>query len=138
MDLPDVLDEQNTLVVAILVAVVATVVVGLLVAVVVPVVGTFVMGTGDQVSSESTGPQASFSMAIDEGEVTFTHSGGETVRAEKLLVEVDGTTKSWAAHGGDGGTVAEGDSVTVAADSETTVRLLYDGEERTVLATSAF
>lgn len=133
MDLPEVLDEQNTLVVAILVAVVATVVVGLVVAVVIPVVGTFVMGAGGGETLEATGPQVSFSMGLEDGEVAITHSGGETLQAGKVLVEVDGTGESWTARGGDSGAVEEGDAVTVTADSGTRIRVLYEGETRQVL-----
>jgi hypothetical protein len=133
MDLPDVLDEQNTLVVAILAAVVGIVIVGLLVAVVIPVVGTFVMGTGDQVSPESTGPQASFSMTPGDDQVVIVHAGGETVSAENLLVTVGGTTESWAARKSGDGSVTEGDRLVVSAERGTTVKLVYDGEERTTL-----
>ncbi|MFB6177364.1 MAG: hypothetical protein ABEI99_09525 [Halobaculum sp.] len=134
MGLRDTLDEQNTLTVVVLAAVVTTVVVGLLVAVVVPVVGTFVLGAGDQVSVESPGPEASFSISSADGRITISHTGGTAVSAEKLLVTVNGSTESWATRKGGDGSVEKGDTVTVSGGSGTTVKLVYDGEKRTTLA----
>ncbi|QLH79299.1 type IV pilin N-terminal domain-containing protein [Halosimplex rubrum] len=53
------------------------------------VIATFVLGLGDQVSN--TSPQASFSFEWDgasgeEGTLTITHDGGDTIQAQNLYV----------------------------------------------------
>jgi len=53
------------------------------------VIATFVLGLGDQVSNSS--PQASFSFEWDgasgeEGTLTVTHNGGETIQAQNLYL----------------------------------------------------
>ena len=56
------------------------------------VIATFVLGLGDQVSN--TSPQASFSFGWDasagnQGELTVTHDGGETIQAQNLYLRGD-------------------------------------------------
>ncbi|QLH84340.1 type IV pilin [Halosimplex pelagicum] len=53
------------------------------------VIATFVLGLGDQVSN--TSPQASFSFEWDgssgeEGTLTVTHDGGDTIQAQNLYI----------------------------------------------------
>jgi FlaG/FlaF family flagellin (archaellin) len=53
------------------------------------VVGTYALGTGDQVPGET--PQASFSFDYDEQtNLTISHNGGESLDTETIEVRVDG------------------------------------------------
>jgi flagellin-like protein len=55
------------------------------------VIATFVLGLGEQVSQ--TAPQASFGFDYDseEGNITISHDGGDTIEAQNLLVTSEGT-----------------------------------------------
>jgi hypothetical protein len=130
MGISDVLEDTNTLVLIAVVGVVGLLVLGVIAVVGFAVVGTFVMETG--MESGVSGPQASFSVGESGGEVTISHDGGDAVTAEKLLVKVGDETKSWAERGSSG-MITEGDTLTVSAESGTTVELIYDGEERVTL-----
>jgi FlaG/FlaF family flagellin (archaellin) len=106
------------------------------------VIGTFVLGLGDQV--QSTAPQASFNfdyqsggtggdttLAADsnDGKLTITHDGGDSVVASALSIkDDDGTSIS------DGSTVfpntdvSAGDSADVQIAADDTVRVTWTGE----------
>lgn len=102
------------------------------------VVGTFVLGLG---STTQHPPQVLFESDYDEraGEVTITHAGGDTIQAGSLVVQTANRSDTWAdlseGHGV-GDDVSAGDSVTLAVESDVTVRIVYDdGEQRAMLST---
>ena len=90
----------------------------------VAVAGTFVMGTGEDISEQ---PNAMFGLNETESGAEIVHQGGDELDATKLMVTVDDTEKTWAARANGDETVAVGDSVTVAVSSGTTIEVRYDG-----------
>jgi FlaG/FlaF family flagellin (archaellin) len=94
------------------------------------VLGAFVLGTGEPPEAAQT-PQVSFDFdATDDGRVTVTHQGGDSVPASELRVVVDGRSRAWPGSG----RVVAGDSATVDAGAGATVRVVWsDGGERAVL-----
>lgn len=81
-------------------------------------------------------PDASFDLSgTSAGAATLSHAGGESVAAERLVVDVDGDRATWAELRFDTGpedTVAPGDAVTlvgVAEGDTVTVFYVEDGEE---------
>ena len=114
------------------------------------VIGTFVLGLGDQVQNNP--PQAQFtfdydasgstdpgnadcnpagvgSNTADDGILTVTHEGGESVAAARLDVNLNGSTSDWGSAGCGGADPAEaGTSVTVGVEDESTVRIVWTSE----------
>jgi len=116
------------------------------------IIGTFVLGLGDQV--QPTSPQASFTFdwdgdaspsntelyqggsddsSVSGGELTVTHTSGQTVDGARLSVKDDdgGSASPWSS-----GDVGAGDAVTVAAGADDTVRVVWtstDGESTATL-----
>jgi len=106
------------------------------------VIATFVLGLGDQVSN--TAPQASFSFDFDEGsasgvtltdagdngDLTITHDGGDTIDASRVTIQA--SPGGSAAGGTDvytsGSKVMAGSSTTVNVDTDATVRVIYTGQ----------
>ena len=101
------------------------------------VIGTFVLGLGDQV--QETAPQAQITIEnvdASNDEVTFAHNGGDQF-TEDNTVDIRVT-----ANGGDVGTVSSypvraGDEITVSggsdgvpSSSDTTIRVVWEGQER--------
>lgn len=109
--------------------VVVVIFVGLVAATVVgaAVVGTFVLGVGNQASSDV--PQVSFTTDSANGQVTITHAGGDPIDPTRLLVRVDGSESTWATLAGTADPVEAGDEISVEADSGTEVVVVYDGPE---------
>jgi len=96
------------------------------------VVGSFVLGFGGGSEAAAT-PQVAFEFDADASAetVTITHDGGDSIDASQLLVEVGDQETVWDATDGE---VSPGDTTTVAAQSGQTIRLIWNGQERTVLA----
>lgn len=102
------------------------------------VIGTFVLGIGSQVTSET--PKVSFDFEFDDGgdgysnsndEVTIVHRGGDKVQASSATVKAGGTsyaTSNWDTGGdgelnaGDTGTFSESGS---ELSSGTTVQVIW-------------
>jgi len=94
------------------------------------VLGTFVLGLGEPTEATQP-PQISFDFdATDDGRVTVTHEGGDSVPASELRVVTDGRSRAWPG----GGRVVAGDSATVDAGAGATVRVVWTDEgERAVI-----
>jgi len=78
------------------------------------VIGAFVLGLGDQASN--TAPQASFSFDYDDadkGNVTVTHSGGDTISGTQLNVTASGNVDNSTQWNDDGSDVTAGSSRTI-------------------------
>lgn len=92
------------------------------------VLGSFVLGMGSSASGGSAAapPEMSVSMSYDATAetATVTHTRGETIEAENLLLRVDGELIDWT---DPDGSVTAGDSMTVDASSGTTVRVIWSG-----------
>ena len=91
------------------------------------VIGTFVLGLGDNVNST---PQASWDFDLaDDGTLTITHNGGDTITASQLTVEsenIDGASPF-------SGEVTAGSSGTVDLSSQSvaggeTIRVVYTAQ----------
>ena len=88
------------------------------------VIGTFVLGLGDQV--QTTAPNANFQFDYDDaqsGNLTITHSGGDGVAANELILTGDvnapnQNNMTWEGTG-NGDTVKAGDSVLVEGSGST-------------------
>lgn len=101
------------------------------------VLASFVLGLGD--SPTQAAPQVSFSFDYDSaGTLTITHQGGDHVRADSLIVrgELLDATGSWTDLGGSasgdiGGepAVVAGDRVTVGAESNSRVSIIWESSE---------
>jgi len=114
------------------------------------VIATFVLGLGESVSD--TAPQASFNADYDEsvgsgdsdafgttgdtvdGFVTFTHSGGDELKAGNLFITGGdySTRQAFTASStqyGDGSTISAGNSIDVAADRDDTARVVWDNSQ---------
>ena len=92
------------------------------------VVASFVLGMGDPEAGAPETPQASFEFDLDAEEsmvLTITHDGGDTLRAERLSIEMGDRTAQW----GGPPSVSAGDSTTVTVQPAETVRLVWTGEE---------
>lgn len=91
------------------------------------VIGTFVLGLGDQV--QQTAPNAQFSTSYSDGNVTFTHEGGDGIRAGSLSF-TGGATDTWVGVAGvdPDDRVRAGDSATVEAAADSTVRLVWESD----------
>ena len=102
------------------------------------VIGTFVLGLGDSVQQQS--PTASFSFEYNEsgagwstdgGNVTAIHEGGDSIDAERLAINVGGTSFNSTDIDGWDGTVSAGSSGTVelasgdGAESGDAVRVVW-------------
>lgn len=91
------------------------------------VVASFVLGMGEPETGAPETPQASFDFDLDAGEsmaLRITHAGGDTLRSERLSIEVGDRTEGW-----DGpASVSAGDSTTVTVQPADTVRLVWTGE----------
>lgn len=101
------------------------------------VVTSFVVGIGPQ---RPVAPQATFEFEYDTGasELTVTHYGGDSIAADRLTLRGSGlgTTGTWSALGGttsgdrDGQpTVQAGDSVTVGAQPDYELDLVWTAED---------
>lgn len=102
------------------------------------VIGTFVLGLGDQVSQTSPNAQFSTDYNSSVDETTFTHEGGDGVRAGSLTFSGDTTNESWVSvtSGSDSYQIRAGDSATIqVTDSSSTVRLIWtsDNGDRTAI-----
>lgn len=111
------------------------------------VLGSFLLGLGSQQQVRS--PQAVFDFEYDSaGELTVTHQGGDNVGASQLVIQGQGlgTTGTWSDLGGSASgdldaqpAVVAGDSVTVAAEPDYEVRVIWqraDGSTSAVLASN--
>jgi flagellin-like protein len=109
------------------------------------VIGTFVLGLGDQV--QSTSPQASFTFDFDssvaptagngfenstvepdDGALTITHDGGDSIAQARLDIKDDDGTTIDASTAGFGDPISAGSSATVAIDADDTIRVTWTGE----------
>ncbi|WP_049909538.1 type IV pilin [Haloarcula japonica] len=119
------------------------------------VIATFVLGLGDQVSS--TAPQASFSTDYDsnDGQVTVTHDGGDSIKASNLYFRGTGFDSSNVTNGigsnndpwpggntsGSNSKVVAGDRVNVGVSGDSyDFRVVYEsstGDNSATLATAS-
>ena len=98
------------------------------------VIGAFVLGLGDQASN--TAPQASFSFDYDDadkGNVTVTHSGGDTISGTQLNVTASGNVDNSTQWNDDGSDVTAGSSKTIFDEDNSfeqgdSVRVIWTGE----------
>jgi len=109
------------------------------------VIGTFVLGLGDQV--QSTAPQASFTFDFDQsvnpaesseladstddgddGELTITHDGGDSIDQARLDVKDDDGVSITASTAGFGDPINAGSSANVDIDKDDTVRVTWESE----------
>lgn len=113
------------------------------------VIATFVLGLGDQVSN--TAPQATFTFDYNEDNqvtdftseqttpgnfdatVNITHAGGATFNAQNLYISSDvlGGTVSYAQAAeayGSGSEIKAGDTISVAIDSDDTIRVTWESD----------
>jgi flagellin-like protein len=101
------------------------------------VIGTFVLGLGDQV--QETAPNAQFNADLDgnatNGNLTFTHQGGDTVESARLTFVGpgfnDSADGSWDNYGSTG-EISAGDSATISdtnLNGGGEVRLVWQSEE---------
>jgi flagellin-like protein len=117
------------------------------------VIGTFVLGLGDQVSSNA--PQASFTFEFDEsgspgtpdltdsgtnGALTVTHDGGDSIAGSNvdIIASPPGGSSGTAVGGTDvftSGDVTAGSSATVYVDSDATVRIVWSASDADSTAT---
>jgi FlaG/FlaF family flagellin (archaellin) len=111
---------QVALVLGILIGVVVLTVVGA------AVVGAFVLGVGESVP---TAPQASFSVSASAGgdTVRIIHSGGESIEASSLAVEVPDRTVPWAP--ADGTVDAKDELAAENVESGTEITVVWTGED---------
>jgi len=100
-------------------AVVGLIVLAVVAVVLLAVIGSFVLGMGESVE---TTPTATFSVTTADGVITVTHSGGDTIDADSLVVRVDGRTVDWS---DPDETVSRGDSVTIESVSSGQLRVIY-------------
>jgi len=100
----------------------------LLLVVLAAVIGSFVLGMGSE--SVATAPQASFAFEHDTeaGETTIVHEGGDTIDADRLVVEIDEQRAQW---DDPDGSVEAMDSFTVDTQPGDRIRLVYTGGETT-------
>jgi flagellin-like protein len=102
------------------------------------VIGTFVLGLGDQV--QTTSPQASFSFDFvndrddmsNDGILTITHDGGDSIPEEELSVTgtiANSTSSAISGYSGtnvaDGDDMSAGDYVKLDVADDTTVRVVW-------------
>ena len=118
------------------------------------VIGTFVLGLGDQV--QSTSPQASFTFeweetttastdtfgndqsGTDDGVLTITHDGGDSVAASQLSVTGPPTSNGNLVDDGSftaGDEVSAGTSFDAWTNSDTTVRVTWSSSDGSSSAT---
>jgi flagellin-like protein len=97
------------------------------------VIGTFVLGLSDEVSN--TTPQVSFNFDLDGGELTITHTGGDTVNGANLDIIVSnpsGTDTSETINNFGGTDISAGDQTTVTGlEGDETVRVVFEGDGET-------
>lgn len=105
------------------------------------VIGAFVIGLGDQV--QETAPNAQFTFDYDEGnngEVTITHDGGQSIEVngdELLVVGPDGSEYGNENWNFAGDSISAGDSITVgeseigSVSEGETIRVVWRGSEGT-------
>jgi len=132
------------------------------------VIASFVLGLGDQ--AQQTTPQASFSFDFDEGNapsgvsdqgvLSITHDGGDTVQGNSLYIRGSGfgqgdspdnwndssaptvdvvaenSSQAWVGHVGDS-EVSAGNSIRVAAKDTYSLRVIYEPPEGDQSATLA-
>jgi flagellin-like protein len=116
------------------------------------VIGTFVLGLGDQV--QNTSPQASFTFDFDQsvnpaegseladssddgddGELTVTHDGGDSIDQARLDVKDDDGVSITASTAGFSDPIKAGGSGDVDIDKDDTVRVTWEGESGESTAT---
>lgn len=107
------------------------------------VAASFLLGLGSQ--TEPAGPQATFAFEYDSaGELTVTHQGGDYVPASQLVIQGQGLgdTGTWSDLGGSASgdidgqpAVAAGDSVTVSAEPDYVVRVVWRSEDGSTSST---
>lgn len=78
------------------------------------VVGTFVLGIGDQLTSES--PQTNLEFSFTNDSVTILHGGGDELMSENINVEVNEEDVSISGSGWDRDPITVGDSMTIEED----------------------
>jgi FlaG/FlaF family flagellin (archaellin) len=117
------------------------------------VIGTFVLGLGGSV--QQTAPQASFTFDYDQsasgttgdfgssgndGLLTITHDGGDSVEAQRLFVSggTVGSASDWT-NGGftSGDAVSAGDSITANINNGDTIRVTWESQNGENTATLA-
>lgn len=116
---------------------------GWLLLVLAAVAGTFVLGLGSQRGTRV--PNAAFEFDYDAGAgaVTITHTSGDAIPADQLVVRGGSLSDSWLALGGSasgtasgGPAVFAGDSLTVGVEPGTRIELLWESPDTSaVLAT---
>ncbi|MDS0277076.1 type IV pilin N-terminal domain-containing protein [Halomicroarcula sp. S1AR25-4] len=121
------------------------------------VIASFVLGLGDQ--AQQTTPQASFAFdydesvgGTDEGVLTITHDGGDTIQGNSLYLRGSGFVSSWggpgidldASNSSDDWQTAEGltevsagSSIDAALNDDYQVRVVYEPPEGDTSATLA-
>jgi len=112
------------------------------------VIASFVLGLGDQ--AQQTTPQASFTFEYDEsvgnadeGDLTITHDGGDTINAQSLYIRgsnLASHTGNWADDLSYSGTeVSAGNSLTLGSDvpDDYDARVIYEPPEGDQSATLA-
>ena len=93
------------------------------------VIATFVLGLGEQISA--TGPTASFDFEYDEdagggtGDLTVTHTSGNTIEAQNLYLRGDTDHGDWS---GSYSKVSAGDSKTISVSSSETIRVVWESD----------
>ena len=102
------------------------------------VIGTFVLGIGQ---NQQTTPQASFDFEYDSSStlLTITHAGGATFTNENTnsLTVLGGATEPDIGPGGSTEVVQAGDTITINADTGSTVRIRWTapgGDKTSILA----
>jgi len=91
------------------------------------VIGTFVLGLGDQV--QDAPPNANFDVEFDGSDnFTVTHTGGETVPADEIVIVTDDNRSSWdnAASGSINATNSVDDSGLSLNGSTTSVQVVWE------------
>lgn len=97
---------------------------------------------GSNTSAESPAVNFEFEYAADPGTVTITHTAGDTVAADELLVDGEGFADAdgadmtepgpWGGRTGEDGQISAGDSVVVGVRSDCVLRLVWQREDHAV------
>lgn len=95
------------------------------------VLGSFAVGMGDA-SSASTSPQMAFSADYDASNETaeIIHEGGHSVESAELLIKTADRTFEWEDQDEK---VSAGDSTVIEVSPDTTVRVVWTGEEESTV-----
>ena len=103
------------------------------------VIGTFVLGLSDQVGQ--TSPRASFGFDVNSDEtVTITHESGDAITSNLTVKFTNGTSVEDTWTGSESDPISAGDThqTSEAADDDTTIRVIWTGEDGTSSTISRF